>query len=208
AAVGALAIPYALGGFIVIAAAAFLAAERGAAGAALAVDAAPARSQEQLIDALIASMPDAAIVLGRDGRALGSNPPAGVIAPALARGAPASPALRGPEVVEAVREAVAADEPRSVEFPQRVPVDRWFMAHIRPVGEPPVTLLLLVFHDLTPLHRVEEMRADFVANASHELRTPLAALSGFIVTLQEPARDDALERNRILGIMKTHTSSR
>ena len=42
----------------------------------------------------------------------------------------------------------------------------------------------MTFHDLTPLRRVEEMRADFVANASHELRTPLAALSGFIDTLQ------------------------
>jgi two-component system phosphate regulon sensor histidine kinase PhoR len=63
--------------------------------------------------------------------------------------------------------------------------------------------MLLVFHDLTPLHRVEEMRADFVANASHELRTPLAALSGFIDTLQGTARDDAQARSRFLAIMKT-----
>ena len=48
--------------------------------------------------------------------------------------------------------------------------------------------MLMTFHDQTPLRRVEEMRADFVANASHELRTPLAALSGFIDTLQGPAR--------------------
>ncbi|HAP46713.1 MAG TPA: two-component sensor histidine kinase, partial [Afipia sp.] len=47
----------------------------------------------------------------------------------------------------------------------------------------------------------EEMRADFVANASHELRTPLAALSGFIDTLQGPAREDAKARERFLGIM-------
>jgi two-component system phosphate regulon sensor histidine kinase PhoR len=51
------------------------------------------------------------------------------------------------------------------------------------------------------LRRVEEMRADFVANASHELRTPLAALSGFIDTLQGPARDDPKARERFLGIM-------
>jgi two-component system phosphate regulon sensor histidine kinase PhoR len=46
------------------------------------------------------------------------------------------------------------------------------------------------------------MRADFVANASHELRTPLAALSGFIETLQGPAREDAKARERFLAIMQ------
>ena len=60
----------------------------------------------------------------------------------------------------------------------------------------------ITFQDLTPLRRVEEMRADFVANASHELRTPLAALVGFIETLQGPARNDAAARDRFLGIMQ------
>ena len=50
------------------------------------------------------------------------------------------------------------------------------------------------------------MRADFVANASHELRTPLAALSGFIETLQGPARDDAAARERFLGIMQAQAT--
>jgi two-component system phosphate regulon sensor histidine kinase PhoR len=60
----------------------------------------------------------------------------------------------------------------------------------------------MTFHDLTPLRRVEEMRADFVANASHELRTPLAALSGFIETLQGSAREDTSARERFLAIMQ------
>src|SRR5271166_5864201 len=59
------------------------------------------------------------------------------------------------------------------------------------------------FRDHTPLRRVEEMRADFVANASHELRPPLAALSGFIDTLRGPAREDASARERFLAIMQT-----
>jgi two-component system, OmpR family, phosphate regulon sensor histidine kinase PhoR len=173
---------------------------------ARALDGAAAGSS-QLLDALIASLPDAAIVLDREGRVVAFNAQARLIAPALARGEPASLALRVPEVVEAVREVAAGNGARSVEFAQRVPVDRWFMAHVRPLaGAPPLAAMLLVFHDLTPLHRVEEMRADFVANASHELRTPLAALSGFIDTLLGSARDDPQARGRFLAIMKTQAS--
>jgi two-component system phosphate regulon sensor histidine kinase PhoR len=69
-------------------------------------------------------------------------------------------------------------------------------------GEGRRTLLILSIRDLTPLRRVEEMRADFVANASHELRTPLATLSGFIDTLQGSAREDVAARDKFLGIMK------
>jgi two-component system phosphate regulon sensor histidine kinase PhoR len=163
-------------------------------------------SDQQVLDDMIASLPDAAIVLDRDTRVIAFNGAARVIAPALARGAAASLALRVPEVVEAVRDVAATREPRSVEFSQRVPIDRWFAAHIRPLGAAPSGMMLLVFHDLTPVHRAEIMRADFIANASHELRTPLASLSGFIDTLLGSARDDAEARGRFLTIMKTQAN--
>src|SRR5438128_11808926 len=51
-------------------------------------------------------------------------------------------------------------------------------------------LLLLAFHELTPLRRVEEMRADLVAHPSRELRPPLAALSAVIVTLRRASRGE------------------
>ena len=86
-----------------------------------------------------------------------------------------------PELVEAIRPRRQRREPQRVEFSERVPLDRWFEAFVTPValatgGERGSDIVLMTFHDLTPLRRVEEMRADFVANASHELRTPLAAL--------------------------------
>ena len=165
-----------------------------------------AAGTEQLLDALVASLPDAAIALDRETRVVAFNAAARTVAPALARGAPASLALRVPDVVEAVRAIAAGSEPRSVEFSQRVPVDRWFMAHVSPLAGAAPAAMLLVFHDLTPLRRVEEMRADFVANASHELRTPLAALSGFIDTLLGPAREDAAARARFLTIMKAQAT--
>jgi len=175
------------------------------AAPAAAADSGPASTA--LLEAVVAGMPDAAIVLNREGRLIVANAAARVIAPALAPGQPLSLALRMPEIVDAVRQAASTGEPRRVEFSQRVPVDRWFAAHVAPLGGPHGGgLMLLVFQDLTPLRRIEEMRADFVANASHELRTPLAALSGFIDTLRGSARDDATARERFLAIMKTQAT--
>jgi two-component system phosphate regulon sensor histidine kinase PhoR len=68
------------------------------------------------------------------------------------------------------------------------------------------TVAVLALHDLTTLKRMEQMRADFVANASHELRTPLASLLGFIETLRGPARDDAEAREQFLVIMQEQAS--
>ena len=119
-------------------------------------------------------------------------------------------ALRMPELIEAINRAYASGDEQRVEYSERVPLDRWFEMIVKPVRREPKLnkpdLVLMTFHDLTPLRRVEEMRADFVANASHELRTPLAALSGFIDTLQGSARDDAKARERFLAIMQEQAS--
>jgi two-component system, OmpR family, phosphate regulon sensor histidine kinase PhoR len=115
--------------------------------------------------------------------------------------------LRMPELVDAIRRATKRREPQRVEFFERVPLDRWFEAFVTPVklggaGDGYSDILLMTFNDLTPLRRVEEMRADFIANASHELRTPLAALLGFIETLQGTAKEDPVARAKFLAIMQ------
>ena len=102
-------------------------------------------------------------------------------------------------------------EPRSVRYLDHAPIERWMELIIAPLQVPTAfggtdQCMLMTFHDLTPLRRVEEMRADFVANASHELRTPLAALSGFIDTLQGPARGDTAAREKFLAIMRAQAS--
>jgi two-component system phosphate regulon sensor histidine kinase PhoR len=163
--------------------------------------------QAQLIEQIIGGLPSAAIVLDREGRVVAFNEAATGIAPALSRGELALIGLRMPELVDAVRRAARRREPQRVEFFERVPLDRWMEAFVTPVrigagGEPSVDLLLMTFNDLTPLRRVEEMRADFIANASHELRTPLAALLGFIETLQGTAKDDSVARGKFLDIMQ------
>jgi two-component system phosphate regulon sensor histidine kinase PhoR len=50
--------------------------------------------------------------------------------------------------------------------------------------------VVLVFHDVTDLRRLERMRQDFVANASHELKTPLASIKAYTETLLDWALHD------------------
>jgi two-component system, OmpR family, phosphate regulon sensor histidine kinase PhoR len=210
AAFGALSFAEAAIGFAVLIGAALIGSEQVVHKALPAPLAEPSPPRTApLVDALIAGLPAPVIVLDRDSRVVAFNARAGALAPALRRGEPASLALRVPEVVDAIRRVASGAGPQRVEFSERVPVDRWYAAHVMPVeiaegeADPLTKLTLLSLDDLTPLRRVEEMRADFVANASHELRTPLASLSGFIETLQGPARDDSAARERFLAIMKS-----
>lgn len=42
---------------------------------------------------------------------------------------------------------------------------------------------VLVFHDMSRVRELEQVRQDFVANVSHELRTPLTSIKGYTETL-------------------------
>ncbi|WP_339250962.1 ATP-binding protein [Sporosarcina sp. FSL W8-0480] len=50
--------------------------------------------------------------------------------------------------------------------------------------------IVIVFHDITKLVRLEEVRKDFVANVSHELRTPITSIKGFTETLLDGAMNE------------------
>jgi two-component system phosphate regulon sensor histidine kinase PhoR len=209
--IGALTAAYALVGLILIALAILLSGGG--------VEAVPARlpgteaqpmRNDPPIEALLAALPDPVVALARDGEVVALNARAVGIAPALRRGEPVSLGLRNPEILDAIRRARVERNVQHVEMFQRLPIDRWFDVVITPIARPDVRpgaeLILMTFHDLTPLRRVEEMRADFVANASHELRTPLAALSGFIETLLGPAKDDSAAREKFLLIMQAQAN--
>lgn len=186
---------------------------------AIAPPSAPPRGRvEPAVSAVVAALPEPALLLTPDADILVSNARVALAIGPAKVGDPLSFLVRVPEVLEAVRSSAQDGIPRRVEFGERIPLDRWLEAHIVPLrlteapapgaggGTPqPETpkpdTVLLTFRDLTQQRRVEQMRADFVANASHELRTPLASLSGFIETLLGPARNDAAARERFLGIM-------
>ncbi len=65
---------------------------------------------------------------------------------------------------------------------------------------------VVLFRDITRLHRVEEMRRDFVANVSHELRTPLSIFRGYLETLLENPKQSPAELLRIFEVMEKHSN--
>ena len=63
---------------------------------------------------------------------------------------------------------------------------------------------ILVFHDLTRLKQLENVRKEFVANVSHELRTPLSLIKGYVETLIDGAKDDPAIALRFLQTIEKH----
>ncbi|SFX59389.1 two-component system, OmpR family, phosphate regulon sensor histidine kinase PhoR [Thermoactinomyces sp. DSM 45891] len=71
------------------------------------------------------------------------------------------------------------------------PVERILEANLAPMWvESNGIGVVAVFHDLTAIRRLEQMRKDFVANVSHELRTPITSIRGFSETLLDGAMQD------------------
>ncbi|MGP3608973.1 two-component system histidine kinase PnpS [Anoxybacteroides rupiense] len=61
--------------------------------------------------------------------------------------------------------------------------------------------IVLVFHDITELKKLEQMRKDFVANVSHELKTPITSIKGFAETLLDGAMKDERALEHFLSII-------
>ena len=64
---------------------------------------------------------------------------------------------------------------------------------------------VVLFHDITELKQLDQIRREFVANVSHELRTPLSILRGYIEVLLDEPETSREELTRILSIMERHS---
>ena len=154
------------------------------------------------------ALPDPAILLNATGHVLFCNAPARGLFAALREGSHIASVIRTPEFLDAVSTAPLRGRVVTVTYAERVPVGRRMAATVAPLvrSSEPDSNILVLLRDLTEIERINQMRADFIANASHELRTPLASLRGFIETLQGTAKDDPRARERFLAIMAEQAS--
>src|SRR5256886_13970352 len=89
-----------------------------------------------VVSAVVAGMPDPAVLLDRAGRVIHLNAAAAQLAPALRKNELAQFALRSPEIITALREAIAVSEPRRAMYLHHVPVDPCLELIITPTPVP------------------------------------------------------------------------
>lgn len=151
------------------------------------------------IQALLATIPLPALQISGDWRLEQMNGEAVRLFGASGLGRHFNLTIRQPQLVEAIEAACGGAPVQMLRVALTIAGhETVFNTTVGPMpgGGAAVTLL-----DVTDQELVTQFRRDFVANVSHELRTPLTALLGFIETLQGPARDDPVARERFLTIM-------
>jgi len=178
--------------------------------AATPADLAQAELERPAFGAIIESLPDPVLVIAArnadnlaDRRVIYANVAARELMRIQGEGSPLVSAIRHPRVLEAVDESLFGGVHGEAAYETGGAQDRFWRVRTQPL-EPArdgARIALMVLRDETDSRRNERMRADFLANASHELRTPLASLTGFIETLRGHAKDDAVARERFLGVM-------
>jgi len=153
-------------------------------------------------ETLFDSLPSPILLLDAQRRIVGENSATRKLFGRQQRDRDLAALLRHPDLLEAADKVLAGEAGGELELTLTSPVTGEYRAMVEPLPRPGSTAAaVLSLHDITALKRVEQMRADFIANASHELRTPLAAVLGFIETLRGPAKGDEEAHERFLGIM-------
>ncbi len=109
--------------------------------------------------------------------------------------------LQDPRFLTAVDEAIKNRRDASIPLELQSPARKYLEAYIGLLGETGQPWgVVAVFHDITQLQHLEQVRRDFVANISHELRTPLTAIKGYIETLLD---DSSLDKDAATQFMRT-----
>ena len=153
--------------------------------------------QKEGLAHIIASIREGLVVLDKDGRLTLANDSFKEL---IAEHRPEEKfyweVIRKPDIQEFIGRAMSSREPITEEV--RLD-DRYFLCTAGSLS--PQGGIIITFHDLTDLKKVETMKKDFIVNASHELRTPLSAIMGAMETLDE----NATSMNKVaLDILKRH----
>ncbi len=163
------------------------------------------REKNQL-EAVLSAMSEGVMVVSEDGKIIIINDALGKmfnLSDDLVQ-KPFWEVLRNRDVIKLIESVLESWEPDNREIFYLYPEERYYLASIIPLDAPEKEIIVVIF-DITEFKRLENIKADFIANVSHELRTPLTAIKGYTETLEEDAFEDPQDQKHFLKIIKSHT---
>ncbi len=165
--------------------------------------------QRNEVKAILASLAEGVLAVDSRGRIVSVNKAAARllnIDPVRAQGRNVEEMIRNVGLQQFVRDTLNSDRPTEddVSFPEEG--GRFFHVHGASLADPQAERAgaVIVLSDMTRIHRLENLRRDFVANVSHELKTPVTSIQGFVEALLEGGADEPEQTQRYLGIIAKH----
>ncbi len=120
-------------------------------------------------------------------------------------------ALREASIEEILRATSRTGETQSREVSilseTQMTVPRYFAVSCVPIkrADGAISGMVTVFHDISRLRQLEDIRREFVANVSHELRTPLSIFHGYLENLLDAPDMPLEERLPVYEVMQRHS---
>ena len=165
--------------------------------------------QRNELKAVLSSLAEGVLAVDARGRIVSVNKAAARllnIEPAHAQGRNVEEVIRNVGLQQFVRDTLSSDRPTEddVSFPEEG--GRFFHVHGASLADPQAERAgaVIVLTDMTRIHRLENLRRDFVANVSHELKTPVTSIQGFVEALQDEDLGESEQARRYLGIIAKH----
>jgi len=165
--------------------------------------------QRNELDTVLSSMIEGVFAVDADARIVSVNRAAAQllsIDQAKAQGRAVEEVVRNLGLQQFVRQTLASDKPTEDDVSFSGAGERFFHVQGARLGDPRGERAgaVIVLSDMTRIHRLEDLRRDFVANVSHELKTPVTSIQGFTEALQEGGLADPEQTKRYVSIIGKH----
>jgi two-component system phosphate regulon sensor histidine kinase PhoR len=166
--------------------------------------------QRNELGAILSSMREGVVGVDADERIININPAAARMflrQPREMIGRAVQEVIRSPQLHRFIKASLSGEAPRDADITFYHEGECVLNTHgtaLRNAAGRQIGILV-VFHDVTRLRRLETMRREFAANVSHEIKTPLTAIKGFVETLRSGALEKPEEARRFLEIIDRHT---